>query len=100
MIHGIIDIGSNTIRMAIYDIKGQQIDFLIKWEPHTRDFSRELGDQASQRIQKYVRRDRCSKSIQYYSNCWKLLKIAELQRKDETSLDVNVAKAEKICYMA
>ena len=25
-------------------------DFLIKWEPHTRDFSRELGDQASQRI--------------------------------------------------
>ena len=24
--------------------------FLIKWEPHTRDFSRELGDQASQRI--------------------------------------------------
>ena len=23
---------------------------LIKWEPHTRDFSRELGDQASQRI--------------------------------------------------
>ena len=30
MIHGIIDIGSNTIRMAIYDIKGQQIDFLMK----------------------------------------------------------------------
>lgn len=50
MIHGIIDIGSNTIRMAIYDIKGQQIDFLIKWEPYTRDFGRELGDQASQRI--------------------------------------------------
>lgn len=23
---------------------------LIKWEPHTRDFSSELGDQASQRI--------------------------------------------------
>ena len=23
---------------------------LIKWEPHTRDFSRELGDQTSQRI--------------------------------------------------
>ena len=23
---------------------------LIKWEPHTRDFSRELGDQASQRL--------------------------------------------------
>ena len=30
MINGIIDIGSNTIRMAIYDIKGQQIDFLMK----------------------------------------------------------------------
>ena len=30
MIHGIIDIGSNTIRMAIYDINGQQIDFLMK----------------------------------------------------------------------
>ena len=40
------------------------------------------------------------KSIQYYSNCWKLLKIAGLQRKDETSLGVNVAKAEKICCMA
>lgn len=25
-------------------------DVLIKWEPHTRDFSRELGDQTSQRI--------------------------------------------------
>lgn len=30
MIHGIIDIGSNTVRMAIYDIKGEQIDFLMK----------------------------------------------------------------------
>lgn len=30
MIHGIIDVGSNTIRMAIYDIRGQQIDFLMK----------------------------------------------------------------------
>ena len=30
MIHGIIDIGSNTVRMAIYDIKGKQIDFLMK----------------------------------------------------------------------
>ena len=30
MIHGIIDIGSNTVRMAIYDIKGGQIDFLMK----------------------------------------------------------------------
>lgn len=38
--------------------------------------------------------------VKNYSNCWKLLKIAELQRKDETSLGVNVAKAEKICCMA
>ena len=30
MIHGIIDIGSNTIRMAIYDIAGEKIDFLMK----------------------------------------------------------------------
>ena len=34
--------------------KGREIKLcgrnLIKWEPHTRDFSRELGDQASQRI--------------------------------------------------
>ena len=28
----------------------QVVGGLIKWEPHTRDFSRELGDQASQRI--------------------------------------------------
>ena len=29
----------------------QSVKFvLIKWEPHTRNFSRELGDQASQRI--------------------------------------------------
>ena len=30
---------------------------LIKWEPHTRDFSRELGDQTSQYVQKYAYRD-------------------------------------------
>ena len=30
MIHGIIDIGSNTVRMAIYDIAGEKIDFLMK----------------------------------------------------------------------
>ena len=34
--------------------KGREIKFcgrnLIKWEPYTRDFGRELGDQASQRI--------------------------------------------------
>jgi hypothetical protein len=29
-------------------------------------------------------------------NCWKPLKLTKLQRKDETSLSVNVAKAEKI----
>lgn len=30
MIHGIIDIGSNTVRMAIYDISGDRIEFLMK----------------------------------------------------------------------
>ena len=30
MLHGIIDIGSNTIRMAIYFIEGQQIEMLMK----------------------------------------------------------------------
>lgn len=30
MIHGIIDIGSNTVRMAIYDITDGKIDFLMK----------------------------------------------------------------------
>ena len=30
MIHGIIDIGSNTVRMAIYDIADGKIDFLMK----------------------------------------------------------------------
>nr|DAM79966.1 MAG TPA: hypothetical protein [Caudoviricetes sp.] len=32
-------------------------------------------------------------------NCWKPLKIFVLQRKDEKSLSVNVAKAEKNKYM-
>ncbi|MBB5337210.1 undecaprenyl diphosphate synthase family protein [Pectinatus brassicae] len=27
-----------------------EVEFLIKWEPHTRDFSRELGDQTSQYV--------------------------------------------------
>ena len=27
-----------------------RVDRLIEWEPHTRDFSHELGDQTSQRI--------------------------------------------------
>ena len=30
MLHGIIDIGSSTIRMAIYDIHGKDIDMLLK----------------------------------------------------------------------
>lgn len=30
MIHAIIDIGSNTVRMAIYEIDGEKIDFLMK----------------------------------------------------------------------
>lgn len=29
-------------------------------------------------------------------NCWKFVKLTKLQRKNETSLGVNVAKAEKI----
>ena len=29
-------------------------------------------------------------------NCWEALKLTKLQRKDEKSLSVNVAKAEKI----
>ena len=43
----------NRIKSFGDDIKwliDDDIDELIKWEPHTRDFSRELGDQASQRI--------------------------------------------------
>ncbi len=30
VVYGIIDIGSNTIRLAIYDIKGKQIEMLLK----------------------------------------------------------------------
>ena len=30
MIQAIIDIGSNTVRMAIYEIKDKNIDFLMK----------------------------------------------------------------------
>lgn len=36
MIHGIIDIGSNTIRMAIYDIKGQQNRFFDEEKTYGR----------------------------------------------------------------
>ena len=68
-------------------------------KPHTCDLNHELGEQNSQRIQKYVRRDR-QKAIQYCLNCWKTLKISELQRKHEIKLSVNVAKAEKIRYIA
>ena len=68
-------------------------------EPHTCDLNHELGEQNSQRIQKYVRRDR-QRAIQYCLNCWKTLKISELQRKHEIELSVNVAKAEKIRYIA
>ena len=68
-------------------------------EPHTCDLNHELGEQNSQRIQKYVRRDR-QRAIQYCLNCWKTPKISELQRKHEIKLSVNVAKAEKIRYIA
>ena len=37
--------GTGVSDARVYDSEG-----LIKWEPHTRDFSRELGDQTSQRI--------------------------------------------------
>nr|DAI46506.1 MAG TPA: ParB protein [Caudoviricetes sp.] len=40
--------GENKFGMIKNDDKTD--DALIKWEPHTRDLSRELGDQASQRI--------------------------------------------------
>ena len=30
MLYGIIDIGSNTIRMAIYLIEGDRVEFLMK----------------------------------------------------------------------
>ncbi|MFI3231527.1 MAG: hypothetical protein R3Y29_08285 [bacterium] len=35
-------------------------------------------------------------SIKYYLNCWKPLKLVKLQRRDEKSSSVRVAKAEKI----
>ena len=35
-----------AVRSFIYVDKTE----LIEWEPHTRDFSHELGDQTSQRI--------------------------------------------------
>ena len=34
MLHGIIDIGSNTVRMAIYLIEGSHIEMLLK-KKHT-----------------------------------------------------------------
>ena len=38
---------SYEIPKGLLEVRGE---ILIKWESHTRDFSRELGDQASQRI--------------------------------------------------
>jgi len=35
----------------------------------------------------------------YAFNCWKTLKITKLQRNTLKGVGVNVAKAEKICYM-
>ena len=35
----------------------------------------------------------------YVSKCWKTLKITKLQRNILNDINVNVAKAEKICYM-
>ena len=44
-----------------------------------------------------IRTEMC---VIHASNCWKPLKIYTLQRKDEISLNVNVAKAEKSIYIA
>lgn len=35
----------------------------------------------------------------FHLNCWKVVKLAKRQRKDERSLSVSVAKAEKIRQM-
>ena len=37
----------STISPANQNLNQQIIVYLIKWESHIRDFSRELGDQAS-----------------------------------------------------
>ena len=65
----------------------------------TCDVNHKLWKQNSHRIYEYVRRYR-ERAILYCLNCWKLLKIFELQRKHEIKLSVNVAKAEKIRYIA
>ncbi|MFI3231142.1 MAG: hypothetical protein R3Y29_06310 [bacterium] len=36
------------------------------------------------------------KPIRYYLNCWEILKLVKLQRRDEIGSSVKVAKAEKI----
>ena len=43
MLHGIIDIGSNTIRMAIYLIEGSHIEMLMK-KKHTVGLAAYLKD--------------------------------------------------------
>lgn len=43
MLHGIIDIGSNTVRMAIYEIEGSHIDMLMK-KKHTVGLASYLKD--------------------------------------------------------
>ena len=48
---------------------------------HTCDFSRELVAKNSQHIEKSVCRDR-TKPIQYYSNCWKPLKLTKPQHNN------------------
>lgn len=68
---------------------------LIRMATHTRDFSHELVAQNSQHIEKSICRDRVI-PIQYYLNCWKLVKLTKPQRKHETRLGVKVTKVEKI----
>ena len=45
------------MRLLLLILNLKTVIKLIKWEPHTRDFARELGDQTSQYVQKYAYRD-------------------------------------------
>ena len=67
----------------------------LKIATQTRDFSRELVAKNSQHTGKLVCRDR-KKPIQYYLNCWEVLKLTKLKHKVEINLSVNVMKVEKI----
>ena len=66
---------------------------------HTHDFSYELVAKIVS-IQRNLYVEIGKRPIQYYLNCWELVKLTKPQRKHEIKLSVKVTKVERISQMA